>query len=218
MNRMDIDAAALAVFEQAGFGLAVADAETVVIFAVGCLAGLLPRGKAICEAYPPFRGLEQRIADLQNPGAKKLILPAVSLATDESPSEKISLMIAWDHDASAYTICSYPSHDDSEQRLARTLRIKRISSEIIGAGRGAPSQARKGDAQALVSQLSARECEVVALLAAGQPNKGVARLLGLSTKTVEAHRARALKRLNVKTTADLIRIAIEAGIVDKTKS
>jgi DNA-binding CsgD family transcriptional regulator len=221
MTEIDTDTATLAMFEQSGFGLALADAGQAVIFSTGKLAGCLPAGTAVCDTFSPFRGLAPKIAALQKKAAGKLTLPSVSVVTDAPPVEKSSLLISWDAESRLYTIYCYPSHDDSEKKLAGSLRLRRISDEIIRTGGTMspepPRQAGAAQTTALVDQLSAREREVVGLLASGQPNKGVARILGLSTKTVEAHRARALKRLNVRTTADLIRVAIEAGLIDKRR-
>ena len=49
-------------------------------------------------------------------------------------------------------------------------------------------------------------------MAAGQRNKQIAWRLGLSEKTVKMHRALLLDKLGVKTTADAIRLAVEAGL------
>ncbi len=49
--------------------------------------------------------------------------------------------------------------------------------------------------------LSPREREVMAQLATGQTAKEIARTLGLSPRTVEMHRARLLRKLGVRTTA-----------------
>ncbi|MBT3070982.1 hypothetical protein KKP04_08885 [Rhodomicrobium sp. Az07] len=209
-------------FEQSGFGLAFADAGQVVTFSIGKLAGVLPAGSSICGTFPPFRGLGYKIGALQKRTSAKLTLPAVTVVKEGASGEKSSMLISWDNELRLYTIYCYPSHDDAEKKLAGSLRLRRISDEIIRAGGATigPEPSRKTGATqpaALVDQLSAREREVVGLLASGQPNKGVARILGLSTKTIEAHRARALKRLNVRTTADLIRVAIEGGLLDKTR-
>jgi DNA-binding CsgD family transcriptional regulator len=51
----------------------------------------------------------------------------------------------------------------------------------------------------------------VRLLIGGNSNKNMARILRLSPKTIEAHRARAIKRLGLKTSAELIRLAVETG-------
>lgn len=55
-----------------------------------------------------------------------------------------------------------------------------------------------------VALLSPREREVVTQLAAGRTSKEIARLLGLSPRTVEMHRARLLRKLGVRTTAQLL--------------
>ena len=52
------------------------------------------------------------------------------------------------------------------------------------------------------------------LIAEGRTCKEAADLLGVSAKTVEAARASALRKLNLKTTADLIRYAVRNKLVD----
>ncbi|MET0742595.1 MAG: response regulator transcription factor, partial [Microvirga sp.] len=64
------------------------------------------------------------------------------------------------------------------------------------------------------STLSAREKAVVQLIAEGKTNKQAADILSISTKTVEAHRALALRKLNLDTTAALIRYAIRNRLVE----
>jgi DNA-binding NarL/FixJ family response regulator len=55
---------------------------------------------------------------------------------------------------------------------------------------------------------------VVQLIAEGKTNKQIADLLSISTKTVETHRALALRKLNLDTTAALIRYAIRNKLVE----
>jgi len=55
-----------------------------------------------------------------------------------------------------------------------------------------------------VASLSPREREVVTQLAAGRTSKEIARLLALSPRTVEMHRARLLRKLGVRSTAQLL--------------
>jgi DNA-binding NarL/FixJ family response regulator len=61
-------------------------------------------------------------------------------------------------------------------------------------------------------KLSDRELEVLRRLAAGQTVKEIAYDLGLSSKTVHTFRARVLKKLDLRTTADLVRYAIQNGL------
>ncbi len=63
------------------------------------------------------------------------------------------------------------------------------------------------------SRLSSREVEVLQLIAEGRPNKQVAAGLGISVKTVEKHRQRLMKKLNIHDTAGLTRHAIAVGII-----
>lgn len=59
--------------------------------------------------------------------------------------------------------------------------------------------------------LSPRERDVVLALAKGKPNKVIAHELGISVRTVEMHRARAMTRLNCRTFADLLRKIFQEG-------
>jgi DNA-binding NarL/FixJ family response regulator len=64
------------------------------------------------------------------------------------------------------------------------------------------------------SSLTHREREVVQLIAEGKINKQVAQLLNISIKTVETHRATAMQKLKVRTTAELVRYAVRNNIVE----
>ncbi|MCG7392837.1 response regulator transcription factor [Microvirga sp. ACRRW] len=64
------------------------------------------------------------------------------------------------------------------------------------------------------SGLSSREKTVVQLIAEGKTNKQIANILSISTKTVETHRAMAMRKLNLDTTAALIRYAIRNKLVE----
>jgi len=61
-----------------------------------------------------------------------------------------------------------------------------------------------------IASLTEREREVFALVAEGHANKAVAGRLGISERTVEVHRAQVMKKLGVKTLAQLVRIHLQA--------
>ena len=63
-------------------------------------------------------------------------------------------------------------------------------------------------------ELTRREREVLQLLAEGRANKAVAKLLGISVKTAETHRARIMRKLGMKSLADLVRYAIRNGFIE----
>ena len=62
--------------------------------------------------------------------------------------------------------------------------------------------------QSLLSKLTGRERQVLERIVAGRLNKQIADDLGISIKTVEAHRANIMEKLNVNTVADLLRLAL----------
>ena len=61
---------------------------------------------------------------------------------------------------------------------------------------------------ALLSKLTLRESQVLERIVAGRLNKQIADDLGISIKTVEAHRANIMEKLNANTVADLLKIAL----------
>ncbi len=68
------------------------------------------------------------------------------------------------------------------------------------------------EAAARIGMLKPREREVLELLMQGKPNKVVAQELGLSTRTVEVHRARLMARLEVGSLAEAVRLAVRAEL------
>ncbi|QIK95468.1 response regulator transcription factor [Sphingomonas sp. HDW15A] len=66
----------------------------------------------------------------------------------------------------------------------------------------------------LPSSLTRREREVTQLIAEGRLNKQVAHLLHISIKTVESHRSAIMRKLELNTTADLVRFAVRNQLVE----
>src|SRR5262249_16216414 len=62
--------------------------------------------------------------------------------------------------------------------------------------------------------LSPREREVVQLIAEGHSNRQMSAILNLSIKTIETHRASAMRKLNVTSTAAIVRYAIRNKLVE----
>ena len=75
-----------------------------------------------------------------------------------------------------------------------------------------PLSQRRTEAMLKVAALPPRQREVLEHLARGLLNKQIAWELKISEKTVKMHRALLLERLGVSTTAEAIRIAVEAGL------
>jgi len=65
-----------------------------------------------------------------------------------------------------------------------------------------------------VDRLTCREHEVAQLLAAGKSNKEVGASLGISTRTVESHRAAIMSKLQLHSVSDLVRYAIRRRMIE----
>ncbi|PWU11465.1 MAG: hypothetical protein C5B51_02585 [Terriglobia bacterium] len=78
----------------------------------------------------------------------------------------------------------------------------------------APLRAQEGEKSAFSSALTAREREVLNLIARGKSSKEIAFDLRIAFTTVTCHRARILDKLAVHNTAELIRKALERGLID----
>ncbi|MEP7315782.1 MAG: LuxR C-terminal-related transcriptional regulator [Sphingomicrobium sp.] len=99
-----------------------------------------------------------------------------------------------------------PIYDEHDQLLYF------LGSQLeIGADSSTSSSMRRIRAAEMVKALSPRQSQVLKLVANGLLNKQIAGELGLAEKTVKMHRAILMDRLGLKTTADLIRLAVEAG-------
>ena len=77
-----------------------------------------------------------------------------------------------------------------------------------------PSDARRADAQRRAARLTARQRQVLEQMIRGYRNKQIAGFLGIDEKTVKMHRAAMLARLDCATSADAIRVGVEAGLAD----
>jgi two-component system, LuxR family, response regulator FixJ len=89
-------------------------------------------------------------------------------------------------------------------RVRQALEIDRLEREV---------RRRREEARRRLESLTAREREVLMLVAAGKQNKEIAAELGLSPKTVEVHRSHVMSKMSVDSLAELIRVAILAGAI-----
>ncbi|VVT20519.1 helix-turn-helix domain-containing protein [Erythrobacter sp. EC-HK427] len=79
-------------------------------------------------------------------------------------------------------------------------------------GADTPMVTRRARAAEKVKALSKRQLEVLKMVAGGLRNKQIAYELGLSEKTIKMHRGLAMEKLGAQSSADMIRLAVEAGI------
>jgi DNA-binding NarL/FixJ family response regulator len=113
--------------------------------------------------------------------------------------------------------CGYLLKDGAVAELELALRVvargetylsPRISKRVIDG-----YLERLGNQSAPGGLLTARQREILQLIAEGQSTKEIAFLLGVSVKTVEAHRAQLMLRLGIHDVAGLVRYAMRVGLV-----
>jgi FixJ family two-component response regulator len=87
--------------------------------------------------------------------------------------------------------------------------LLKLVERMLDQAREAYSQSQEAASrEALLSRLTGREAQVLERIVAGRLNKQIADDLGISIKTVEAHRANIMEKLSANTVADLLKIAL----------
>lgn len=88
-----------------------------------------------------------------------------------------------------------------------------VAGKIIGSYVGEKSASWHGDTRASISD---REAEILRLIAWGHSNNEIAAQLGLSVKTIEVHKANAMKKLGMHRRIDIVRFALLQGWLQDT--
>ena len=98
------------------------------------------------------------------------------------------------------------------QAIHEVAAGRRYVHPLLGARLAAAETAAARKAQA--DPLSDREHEVLRLLALGHTNHEIAKLLFISIRTAETHRARIMQKLGLKSRAEIVRYALETGVLE----
>lgn len=120
--------------------------------------------------------------------------------------------------AMAVGASGYLLKEESDEELFTAIETIRrggtyVTRRLKGTGAGGLSSMPEGKKPYLSEPLTAREREIVKLIAEGKSNSAIASVLHISVRTVENHRANIMKKLAIRRTADLVRYAIQRGVV-----
>lgn len=159
------------------------------------------------------------VLDLMMPGASGLEVMG-QLVRRRSPPAVLILSM---HESEAYVVeamrrgaAGYALKQAPAGELARGIRTVATGARYLSpplSDRAVDAYLRVPDQQEPEETLTVREREVLRLAAEGRSNAEVAALLFISRRTVETHRARAMKKLGLRNQVDLARYAIEQEIV-----
>jgi FixJ family two-component response regulator len=161
------------------------------------LAAYPPRGGIIFVSdRPEDGGVAFALDQLISLG---ISLPVVAMDCEPTPSRVVSAIKGGALD---YLVLPLRA-----ERLAGCLaRIAHEAEAVIDKRR------RTIDAQRQLSHLSPREREVLDALSLGLSNKEIARVLDISPRTVEIHRANMMTKIGARHSAGAIRVKLEAGL------
>ncbi len=96
--------------------------------------------------------------------------------------------------------------DFIEKPFDNELLLDRIQKAVAGSVHAASERIRRNEIAIRLQQLTPRERQVLDLVVSGETNKGVARHLEISERTVEIHRANVMRKMRATSLADLVRL------------
>jgi two-component system response regulator NreC len=102
----------------------------------------------------------------------------------------------------------------ADEELLQAIRLAAIGENYLNPRLGAKLAAQPPKPSGPPDDLSDRELEVLRLIALGHTNTEIAEQLFLSTRTVETHRAHIQQKLHRTSRAELVRYALEHGLVE----
>jgi two-component system response regulator FixJ len=172
---------------------------------------LFKSGDAFLET-PSLAGISCALLDLQMPGRDGLAVLRALAERDDSPPALV--LTAHGDIAAAVEAIKLGAHDFMEKPYEAEVLLTKIEEALQRRPGMNGAASANGEAVALVAALSGRQRQVLGGIVRGLQNKIIAYELQLSIRTIEAYRAQLLERLGARGTADAVRLAIAAGIVD----
>ena len=182
-------------------------------FSVVAEAGDIPTTMRKVLGYRP----RVLVLDLSMPGEPSL--PAIPRILESSPETSIVVLTmqndpAFARDALRAGALGYVLKEAAASELVQAVRLAAQGRTYLAPELGARLAAEQPKPARAPDELSAREAEVLRLIALGHTNRDVARALGLSVRTVESHRARIQQKTGRTSRADLVAYAHEHNLLD----
>jgi two-component system response regulator NreC len=161
---------------------------------------------------------EVLILDLNMPGGPSI--GAVPELREASPDTGIVVLTmegnpAYARQAIQSGVLGYVLKEAAEEELVTAVRLAAAGRTYLQPELGAKLAAGPGDA---VDGLSDRELDVLRLIAYGHTNNEIADELFLSIRTVESHRAHIQQKLQLSKRSELVRYALERGLLEVAES
>ena len=190
---------------------AIRDSLALLLRSVGLPTRTFDSAQAFLDAFQPIPNA-CLLADVRMPGMSGLELQEQLRAR----GLKVPVIVLTGHGdiAMAVRAMKAGAADFIEKPYNDQVLIDSVN-RALSASRGAPGSppaADRAGIEARIATLSPREREVMQFVIEGKPNKVIATRLGLSTRTVEVHRAKVMEKMQAASLAELVRMALAAGL------
>jgi two-component system response regulator NreC len=150
-------------------------------------------------------------------------IEGVPLVLKEAPDAKVLVLSMQDdpryvHEAFAAGASGYVLKEAADSEVVGAVHEVAGGGNYVHPALGARLVAAEAQAKAREESdpLSDREREVMRLLALGHTNQEIAKMLYISVRTAETHRAHIMQKLRLSSRAALVRHAIEHGLLDES--
>jgi two-component system, NarL family, response regulator NreC len=154
------------------------------------------------------------VLDLTMPGMTGLAA-AKALKNAEAPTAVVALTR---HDDDAYVqqlvaagASGYVLKQSSSTELLRAIRIAAAGGRYLDPALPPSDQPRDPRRRPTTPRITDREVEVLRMMATGHSNKEIAAAMSISVKTVEVHKANAMRKLSLRGRTDVVRYAVMSG-------
>jgi two-component system response regulator NreC len=182
-------------------------------FEVVASVGDVPAAVRAARGYKP----DVLVLDLNMPGGSSL--EAIPTILEASPGTAIAVLTmqsepAFARQALGAGALAYVLKEAAEEELIEAVRRAAAGETYLNPQLGARIAAEPPAPAGPPDDLSEREVEVLKMIALGHTNAEIAQQLYLSIRTVESHRAHIQQKLRRSSRADLVRYALDHGLVE----
>ncbi|ADU92299.1 response regulator transcription factor [Taylorella equigenitalis] len=191
---------------------AVRDSLRFLLETNGYIVETFPSGELFLDSYKPD-SVSILITDVRMPGMSGLQLQ------EEMNNRKIDIPIVFitGHGTVPMAVSTMQRGAvDFIEKPFNLTHIQEVISRLINVAQDRAEKTKSQKANdALLGKLTSREQQVLERIVAGRLNKQIADDLSISIKTVEAHRANIMEKLEVSNVADLIKVALKSSNIPK---
>jgi two-component system response regulator NreC len=179
-------------------------------------AGDVPDAVRYTRAHRP----DVLVLDLNMPGAQTSSLEALPAIREGSPDTHVAILTMqgdpeFAREALRSGASAYVLKEAADTELVEAVRRAAADDTYLNPALGARLAAEPPARRTPIDELTPRELEILELIALGYTNAEIGGQLFLSTRTVESHRAHIQQKLRLGTRAELVRYALDRGLLTR---